>query len=109
ERRWIPWPRFTARLVLRRAQALAGVSLRFPRPIDTAPTIAVPTLVVHGESDSLIDTSAVRSFADAFGGATTLLGVPGAGHTDVLDVGGPTVVERIAAFLDQTVPLQPLS
>jgi len=33
----LPWPRLLARLIARRAEALAGVSLTRPRPLDLAP------------------------------------------------------------------------
>jgi len=37
-----------------RAQALAGVSLTRPRPIDLAPLISARTLIVHGTDDALV-------------------------------------------------------
>jgi len=42
-------------------------------------SVSVPTLVIHGEDDPLVDPSGGRATADAIPGATLLL-VPGMGH-----------------------------
>src|SRR5207237_8808885 len=41
----LPGPRLLARLIARRAEALAGVSLPRPTPLDLAPRVAFPTLI----------------------------------------------------------------
>ena len=50
----LPLSRPLARLALARAEALAGVSLTRPRPLDLAPRVATPTLIIHGSDDQLI-------------------------------------------------------
>jgi alpha-beta hydrolase superfamily lysophospholipase len=96
----LPWPRALARLITRRAEALAGVSLTRPRPLDLAPRVAVPTLIVHGANDALVALADAQRLAAAIPAAHPLIEVPGARHTDILDVGGPELLDRIVRFLE---------
>ena len=73
----LPGPRLLARLIARRAEALAGVSLTRPRPLDLAPRVAVPTLIVHGSNDALVALSDAQRLADAFLPAAPLIEVAG--------------------------------
>lgn len=57
-------------------------------------SVAVPTVVVHGERDPLIDQSGGRATAAAVPGSELLL-VPGMGH-DLPEQVWPTVVDAIA-------------
>ena len=102
-RRRVPLSALFARLVLKRAQRLAGASLSSPRPIDVAPSVAVPTLVVHGSEDALIPAADAQRLAHAFARTAGYIEVSGARHTDVIDVGGPELLDRIASFLDAAV------
>lgn len=99
----VPCPRLFARLVARRAEALAGVSLTRPRPLDLAPLVAAPTLIVHGSDDTLVTLVDARRLADAFPDPAPLIEVARARHTDLVDVGGPALLDRIAAFLDDAL------
>ncbi len=70
-------------------------------------TIRVPTLVLHGESDPLIELSSARKFASAIPGAT-LITYPQVGHLPQIEIPQRSA-EDVAAFLDtarshQTVP-----
>jgi alpha-beta hydrolase superfamily lysophospholipase len=103
----LPWPRGLARLIAHRAERLAGVSLTRPRPIDLAPRVAMPALVVHGSADTLVPLADARRLADAFPTAALLVEITGGRHTDLLEVGGPALVDRIAAFLDTIPPPAP--
>jgi alpha-beta hydrolase superfamily lysophospholipase len=100
--RRFPMPTFLARLITRRGGKLAGVALDRPRPIELAPHVACPTLIVHGTDDALVASALVRVLADAFPSPPCWLDVPGAGHSNVVDTGGEALLERIAAFLDKT-------
>ncbi len=102
-RRRVPLPGLLARLILRRAQGLAGVSLDRPRPIDLAPRIEIPVLVIHGANDSLIPAADARRLAESFPRPAPLIVVAGAGHNSVVEVGGRTLLEQIAGFLDDAV------
>jgi alpha-beta hydrolase superfamily lysophospholipase len=102
-RRRIPFAPPLARLILRRAETLAGTSLRHPRPFDLAPGIRVPVLVVHGAEDSLIPTADARKLARAFPRTALFVELPGAGHTNVVKTGGPALLEQVATFLDSSV------
>lgn len=103
KRRRVPAPSLTARLIMRRARDLAGVSLTRPRPIDLAPSVSAPALVVHGENDSLIPAAEAQRFARAFRRPAIFIEVPDAGHNSVVDVGGPALLDRVATFLDEAV------
>lgn len=106
-RKRVPLSKLMAALVLRRARSLAGVSLVRPRPIDVAPTIDVPTLVIHGADDTLIPSTDARRLARAFPLPAEYVEVAGAGHNNVVDVGGPALLDRIASFLDAAVVAAP--
>jgi alpha-beta hydrolase superfamily lysophospholipase len=96
----VPLARPLARRILRRAERLAGVSLVKPRPVDLAPRLTAPALVLHGAEDTLIPLDDARRLARAFPRPAALIEVPGAGHNRVIEVGGHSVLERVAGFLD---------
>jgi alpha-beta hydrolase superfamily lysophospholipase len=104
-RKHIPGSKLLARLILRRAHRLAGVSLARPRPIDLVRRITRPALVVHGTGDRLIPTDDARRLARSFPRPATFIEVAGAGHADVVEVGGADLLDRIATFLDEAPAL----
>jgi pimeloyl-ACP methyl ester carboxylesterase len=106
---FLPCRRVLAALIVRRAGRLAGVSLRRPRPVDLARRIGAPALIVHGRDDSLVPPAAVARLAAAFPRPPQVVEVPGAGHSDVIDVGGPELIGRVVAFLDASVATGPVS
>jgi pimeloyl-ACP methyl ester carboxylesterase len=67
---------------------------------DELPSLAAPTLVVHGDADLLIPTANGALLAERIPGAELLL-VPGAGHMLQAD-GGDVVREALLAFLART-------
>jgi competence protein ComEC len=88
-------PRRLAHLIVHRAAALAGVSLSRPRPIDLAPEVRVPTLILHGTADPIVRLADARRLAEAFPTPAALVEVQGARHVDVMEVGGAALMERI--------------
>ncbi len=103
KRRNVPIPTVFAALILRRARRLTGVPLSKPRPIDLAQYVDTPVLVVHGSIDKLIPIADAQRLARAFPRAAECLEVPGAGHGDVVDVGGDALLEQVALFLEEAV------
>lgn len=99
-RKRVPFPRLFAALIPRRAERLSGVSLFRPRPIDLAPAIHVPVLIIHGTVDPLIPLDEVRRFAGSFARAD-LVEVPGAAHNSVVEIGGRPLLAHVATFLDE--------
>ncbi len=89
--------------ILRRAGRLAGVSLTRPRPIDLAPRVEVPVLVLHGTNDRISPLADARRLAVAFPRPAPVIDIEGARHSDVFDVGGDVLADRIAAFLDEAI------
>jgi pimeloyl-ACP methyl ester carboxylesterase len=68
---------------------------------DELPSVAVPTLVVHGDADLLVPTANGRRLAERIPGAELVL-VPGAGHMLQAD-GGDQVREAVLGFLARVV------
>ena len=71
---------------------------------DLLPTIAVPTLVVVGESDALIPLDVAEAMAKAIPGARLEV-VPAAGH--VANLENPEVFNRVFADFLSTLPAKP--
>ena len=90
-----------AALVLRRARRLAGVSLHRPRPIDIAPRVTVPVLILRGTADALVSGPETDLLASALGGPVERVDVEGARHSKIVDVGGPGLIDRVGEFLDR--------
>lgn len=95
--------RLFARMILNRAGRLAGASLRRPRPVDLAPRLTIPIVVVHGQNDALVPSASARSLADAFPNPAPFLEVADAGHADVAAVGGSSLLGRILDFVSERV------
>jgi competence protein ComEC len=102
-KRRLPFPRLLARLVLRRAGKIAGLSIHEPAPVETAPRVSCSSLIVHGSLDPLVPVAEVQRLAGAFPEPSCRIDVAGAKHNDVVDVGGDELLRRIAAFLDEAV------
>ncbi len=89
-----------APLVLLRARSLAGIALDRPRPIDLAPRVDVPVLILHGTDDPIAPIAGAHALAAAFPRPAEVVEVAGAGHADVVGVGGDALIGRVGAFLD---------
>jgi pimeloyl-ACP methyl ester carboxylesterase len=99
-KRRVPFPRPLARLLTRRAGRLAGVSLTRPRALELARQVSCPVLIIHGSDDTLVTGREVRKLAAAFPNEPRIIEVPGAGHGDVIAVGGTRVMEEAMRFLN---------
>lgn len=97
-------PRWLAGPILWRARHLAGVSLHEPRPIEVAPRVRVPALILHGGADPVVPPEEARRLASAFSGRVEVVEVEGARHNDVFDRGGASLAERVAAWADAVWP-----
>ncbi len=96
-------PRWLAFPMLRFAAALAGTSLDRPRPIDLAPLVKTPTLILAGENDAIAPASGARRLALALAGPTEIHVIPNARHNDIFDVAGTDLTPRIAHFLNSAI------
>jgi pimeloyl-ACP methyl ester carboxylesterase len=85
---------------------LIGVNFRTQTQAtaDLLGTIKVPTLVLHGESDVLIEPASARKFAAAIPGAK-LITYPHVGHLPQIEIPRRSAAD-VAAFLE-TQPAQP--
>lgn len=94
-------PRFLARSVVRRAERLAGVPLADPPPIELAPRIHQPAVILHGIDDRLVPIAEVRRLRSAYRGSTSLIEVPGAGHANIVGIGGEELLESVVKTLGE--------
>lgn len=99
-KRWIAPARLFARLIVKRAGRLARASLRRPRPLDLAPRLSIPVIVVHGADDALVSSASARTLTEAFPTPAPFLEIPGADHADVAAVGGPALLNQILDLVD---------
>jgi competence protein ComEC len=99
-------PRRLASPLVGRAAALAGVSLSRPRPIELAALVRAPVLILHGSDDPIVPLSEARRLAAAFPVSAQLIEIQGARHADVLQIGGPELIERIIVFLDEVMTMR---
>lgn len=67
-----------------------------------------PLLVIHGEDDRIIPVSHGKTLVEAAPVTDKrFLGIPGAGHDDLFDVGGETVAEAIRGFVTRVTTANP--
>lgn len=80
---------------------------RFPS-LKRIPQVKCPLLVIHGEEDTLIPASHGQKLVAAARVADKkFLGIPGAGHNDLFEVGGGVVELAILNFVIRICPPQP--
>ena len=94
--------------ILARAGRLAGVPLSSPTPLDLAPRVDVPTLIVHGAKDRIALPEGASRLLDALGGDAELLMLAEAHHGDVFEVGGPELIGRVARLIDGAIAEDPI-
>ena len=95
-------PRWLAGWTLWRARTLSGTSLDRPRPVDIAPRVDLPVLILCGERDPIAPPAEARRLAAAFPTAAEVVEVPDARHADVFDVGGEELAARVVGFLGRS-------
>lgn len=64
-----------------------------------ASAVTVPALLVHGKDDAIVPLDFGRALHQALGKGATLLEVDGAGHNDLLRVGGKAYLDAVDAYL----------
>jgi competence protein ComEC len=97
-------PGLLATWLRRRADALAGVPIARPSPIELARSISVPVMVLQGGDDPVASPSEVQRLVVAFPTRPrSVETVPGARHADVFELGGATLRDAIASFLEDIV------
>jgi pimeloyl-ACP methyl ester carboxylesterase len=76
-----------------------GAILTTPDRTRDLKSVAVPTLVIHGSDDALVNVSGGRATAAAVPGAELLV-VDGMGHDLPREV-WPEIIDRISALIDR--------
>jgi len=93
--------------MLRRARRLAGVSLHQPRPIDMAPLVKIPVLILHGSADPIVSQSEMQRLATAFAGPVEVIVISEAAHHNVLSAGGEDLSKRVETWINSIFMNEP--
>lgn len=97
-----------APLVVFFGQREAGMDIRQARPIDAIATLSPrPVLLVHGALDQTIPVTNAHALYAAAHEPKELYVIDGAGHDDLLQIGGPIFQDRILNFLDEVLGQAP--
>jgi pimeloyl-ACP methyl ester carboxylesterase len=91
-------------LILVRARSLAGIPLDQPRPLDLAPQVSVAVLILHGALDQIAPIADARTLSQAFLQPAEILEIAGAGHANVVGIGGDGLMEKVEGFLNGALP-----
>lgn len=98
----LPWllALFSARLILLAASLRANCQLFRANPLDSAPGVRAPALLIHGEDDPFVDSAALDSLVTALGGPVEQWRVPGAGHREAARLAPDEYAQRVIAWFD---------
>jgi pimeloyl-ACP methyl ester carboxylesterase len=98
---WFGWLRHG---IIWMTERRLGVRLQDLTPADHIGRLApAPVLLITGTEDSHASPDDARRLYERCRGPRELVLVPGAGHTDLLEVAGPTYDERVLAFVERCV------
>ncbi len=90
--------RLLLRLVIHRAEKIAGFKSSEVSPAKDIGRIHVPVMIVHGEKDRTVKKE-YSTLLQNLNHGVRLLMIEGAGHVDVLEKGGSEYVQKLAEFL----------
>lgn len=100
--RWYGW---LSKGIIWVTERRLGVRLADLTPADHIGRLApAPVLLITGTEDSHASPDDARRLYERCRGPRELVLVPGAGHTDLLEVAGPTYGERVLQFLERCMP-----
>jgi len=100
----LPW-HFLRNVALSRAQRIADFKARDVSPLQDLSKLHIPILFVHGTEDSFISFEYSKVLYHHAQQPKELLLIPGAAHSDVLEVGGSSYEERIVSFFNRYLGL----
>jgi pimeloyl-ACP methyl ester carboxylesterase len=66
--------------------------------------VRAPLLFFHGDRDEIVAYPLGRRLYELAPEPKAFEAIPGAGHNDTVEVGGPSYLERIRRFLDEVAP-----
>jgi uncharacterized protein len=102
--RWFGW---LSKGIIWVTERRLGVRLEDLTPADHIGRLApAPVLLITGTEDSHASPDDARRLYERCRGPRELVLVPGAGHTDLLEVAGPTYTERVLQFLERYLPAE---
>lgn len=99
--------RWVSDYVLKRAGKIAGFQPTAVRPESAAANIKQPLLLTHGDKDPNINISHGRRIANNLQYDNQhFIVVPGGGHSNLFNAGGPGYAERIMSFIQTQLQTQ---
>jgi alpha-beta hydrolase superfamily lysophospholipase len=99
------WYGYLSRGLIWVTERRLGVRLRQLTPADHIGRLApAPVLLLTGSDDAHASPDDARRLFERCRGPRELLLVPGAGHTDLFEVAGPTYPRRVLEFLERRLP-----
>ena len=72
-------------------------------PVDSVSRIRIPLLLMHGTADPLIRPSYSQHVFDRANEPKELWMIPGATHSDTVQMGGDEYRHMVAGFFDRTL------
>jgi alpha-beta hydrolase superfamily lysophospholipase len=100
--RWYGW---LSKGIIWMTERRLGLRLADLTPADHIGRLApAPVLLITGTEDSHASPDDARRLFERCRGPRELVLVPGAGHTDLLEVAGPMYAERVLAFVERCMP-----
>lgn len=96
-----PLARGLARLLVLAASLRANLQLHRANPIEAAPQITAPTLLIHGDLDDFVSGDEVTLLHGALGGTSELWRVPDANHREAFTLHTQEYSARTVAWFAQ--------
>jgi uncharacterized protein len=96
----LPW-HFLRNIALMQSQKMANFKARLVSPIEDIRRVFAPILIVHGKNDTFIKSEYSRMLYEAANEPKRLLLIDGAGHNNVLEVGGKAYEHAIMSFFQK--------
>lgn len=93
----LPW-HFLRNVAMSRSQKIARFKARDVSPVNDVRKLRIPVLFIHGMEDRFIKYEYSKTLYHHANEPKDLFLVPGASHTDILEVAGPAYENKIVSF-----------
>jgi len=90
-------------IVIMRSEQLAHFKASAVSPVDSVSHICIPLLLMHGTADPLIRPSYSRQVFDRANEPKELWMIPGATHSNTVEVGGDEYRRKVVGFFERTL------
>ena len=104
QKRMIKLPfHYLRNIVIMRSEQLAHFKASAVSPVDSVSHICIPLLLMHGTADPLIRPSYSRQVFDRANEPKELWMIPGATHSNTVEVGGDEYRRKVVGFFERTL------